>query len=284
MAKAVSTVYYDEKLRLEAYYFHGFTRSFPNHFHEHYVIGLVEGGQRQMQCRGQKYSIGPGSIILLNPGDNHACVQTNGTFTYFSLAIGKNVMLDLAETVGSRQLPCFTANVVYNGEAACYLRELRQLMLAESREFAREEKLLLLLRLLWEKYSLPFACCLPKCRREVEKVCAFLQKHYGECLNLDTICRSAGMGKSALIRAFTQAKGVTPYRYLQSLRIGAAKKMLEQSGVSLLDVALQAGFADQSHFTNFFKLFIGLTPGGYRDIVVGRRLRKTDNKEGDAGV
>ncbi|HBD64705.1 MAG TPA: AraC family transcriptional regulator, partial [Clostridiales bacterium] len=44
-----------------------------------------------------------------------------------------------------------------------------------------------------------------------------------------------------------------------------AKKMMEQ-GVLPIDVALQTGFTDQSHFSNFFKKFIGLTPKQYMNI------------------
>lgn len=58
---------------------------------------------------------------------------------------------------------------------------------------------------------------------------------------------------------------LTPYRYLENIRIGAAKKLLEQ-GAAPIDAALQTGFSDQSHFTNYFNSFIGLAPGIYRDI------------------
>ena len=57
---------------------------------------------------------------------------------------------------------------------------------------------------------------------------------------------------------------MTPYGYLESVRIVAAKRLLEQ-GVSPVDTALQVGFSDQSHFTNYFSRFIGLSPGLYQD-------------------
>ena len=50
---------------------------FPNYFHEYYVIGFVEGGERCLSCRNQEYTIGKGNVILFNPGDSHACVQTD---------------------------------------------------------------------------------------------------------------------------------------------------------------------------------------------------------------
>lgn len=79
------------------------------------------------------------------------------------------------------------------------------------------------------------------------------------------ICCHAGLSKSTLLRAFTKSKGVTPYCYLENIRIGAAKKLLEQ-GVAPIEADLQTGFSDQSHFTNYFNRFIGLAPGVYREI------------------
>ena len=44
MKKEVRTVVYDDELRMEAYRFEGIVQPFPRHFHEHYVIGVVEKG------------------------------------------------------------------------------------------------------------------------------------------------------------------------------------------------------------------------------------------------
>ena len=92
-----------------------------------------------------------------------------------------------------------------------------------------------------------------------------MEEHFTERIYLDQICRHAGLSKSTLLRAFTKSKGVTPYCYLENIRIGAAKKLLEQ-GVAPIEAALQTGFSDQSHFTNYFNRFIGLAPGVYREI------------------
>ena len=74
MKKETRTAVYDNELRLEAYRFEGIAQPFPNHVHEHYVIGLVESGQRILSCQNKEYTIEKGSIVLFNPGDNHACV------------------------------------------------------------------------------------------------------------------------------------------------------------------------------------------------------------------
>ena len=70
-----------------------------------------------------------------------------------------------------------------------------------------------------------------------------------------------------MLRCFVKAKKMTSYCYLQNIRIGKAKEMLEK-GALPIDVALNSGFTDQSHFTHYFKRFLGVTPRIYRDIFI----------------
>lgn len=267
MKKQTRTAVYDDELRIEAYRFEGIVQPFPNHFHEYYVIGFIEDGHRVLSCRNQEYALKKGNILLFNPGDNHACVQSDdGTLDYRGFNITKEVMLDLAEEVtGRRELPGFSKTVIFDEEVTCYLHPLHKLVMKGSCEFGKEEYLLLLISLLIQRYGQPFESCIPECREEIEKACDFMEQHFADRIYLDQICRYAGLSKSTLLRAFTKSKGVTPYSYLENIRIGKAKKLLEQ-GIPPIEAAMQTGFSDQSHFTNYFNRFIGLAPGLYRDI------------------
>lgn len=267
MKKEVRTMVYDDDLHIEAYRFEGIVQPFPNHFHEYYVIGFIEDGERMLSCKNQEYTIARGNVLLFNPGDNHACVQSDGgTLDYRGFNIAKEVMLDLAaEVTGRRDLPGFSRNVIFDEEVTCYLRPLHELVMNDSTEFGKEEALLLLISLLLQQYGQPFERCVPECRDEIEQACKIMERHYAERLSLDRMCRCVGLSKSTLLRAFARSKGVTPYSYLENIRVGKAKRLLEQ-GVPPVEAALQTGFSDQSHFTNCFNRFIGLSPGVYRDI------------------
>jgi AraC-like DNA-binding protein len=213
---------------------------------------------------------------LFNPGDNHSCKQSdNGTLNYRGFNISKETMLDLAEEVtGKRELPGFSENVICDDEVICYLRPLHEMVMDGNRDFGKEENLLFLLSSLIQNYSQPFESCIPECSQEIEKACMFMEQHFTEHIYLDQICRQAGLSKSTLLRAFTKSKGITPYRYLETIRINEAKKLLSK-GVSPLDAAIRTGFSDQSHFTNYFTSFIGLAPGVYREIFFEK------NKDGE---
>ena len=267
MKREIRTVVYDKILQIEAYRFEGIVQPFPNHFHEHYVIGFVENGKRCLFCKDQKYNIKKGEIILFNPGDNHACVQSNHeTFDYRGFNISKSIMLDLAEEItGKRELPRFSKNVIYNDEISCYLQPLHEMIMNGTSDLEKEESLLFLLSALIQNYGQSFENCISECPKEIEKACEFIRQHFNERIYLDQLCNHTGLSKSTLLRAFTKSKGITPYRYLETIRINKAKTLLE-NGVQPIEAAIQTGFSDQSHFTNYFNRFIGLSPGVYRNI------------------
>lgn len=267
MKQETRAAVYDSELRLEAYRLRGIVQPFPNHFHDYYVLGLVEAGERVLVCRGRACTLKPGSLLLLNPGDSHACAQSDGgTLDYRGLNLPQATMQALAaEITGRDELPGFSLCAVSDPEAACCLRALHRLVIQRTQGFGREEALLLLLTRLLAQYAQPFDRCVPECRAEIERTCAFIEQHYVRRITLEQLCSCAHLSKSALLRAFTRSKGVTPYSYLQNIRIGEAKKLLEQ-GVPPVEAALRTGFSDQSHFAHYFQRFIGLPPGAYRDI------------------
>ena len=191
-------------------------------------------------------------------------------------------MLHIAEEVtGKRELPGFSINVISDEGAACYMRSLHEMVMKGISDFGKEETLLLLVSMLIQNYGQAFESCIPEYRQEIEKACDYMKQHFAEHIYLDQICRYAGLSKSTLLRAFTKSKGITPYRYLETIRVNEAKKLLEQ-GMAPVEAAVHTGFTDQSHFSNYFSSFIGLAPGAYREIFVGKDKNESGSvKMGD---
>ena len=82
-------------------------------------------------------------------------------------------------------------------------------------------------------------------------------------LNLDDLACRFSLDKYQLIRHFKRQLGITPNGYLTLLRIEQAKGLLAQ-GHALVEVALETGFYDQSHFARCFRTHTGVTPRGYQ--------------------
>lgn len=255
---------YDPGLHLEAYRFH---RCFPKHFHDYYVIGFVEEGQGSLICKDREYRVQAGDVVIYNPGDSHSCAESGAALDYRGLHIPRETMLNLIEVLtGRREHLVFPRTVLSDGEAACRFRALHEQVMGLS--FGREEELRLLLSRLLRVCGRASAPSSPP-GSAVERACAFMERHYDERISLELLARMTERSKSALVRAFTRERGVTPYRYLENVRIGASKRLLEQ-GVPPAEAALRTGFSDQSHFTNYFSRYIGLTPGAYRELFLNK--------------
>ena len=101
------TARYDPELMVEAYQFQGVMQAFPNHFHEHYVVGFIERGRRNLKVKGECIVTMPGDLLLFNPGENHACQSEDGQpLDYRCINIGADVMAKAArEIFGESGLP-----------------------------------------------------------------------------------------------------------------------------------------------------------------------------------
>jgi AraC family transcriptional regulator len=83
-------------------------------------------------------------------------------------------------------------------------------------------------------------------------------------LSLNALAEEVGMSRAHFARTFREVVGESPHRYVMSRRIEHAKRLLSQSHLGLNEIAHEAGFCSQSHFTQIFRTHLGLTPQQYR--------------------
>jgi AraC-like DNA-binding protein len=79
-----------------------------------------------------------------------------------------------------------------------------------------------------------------------------------------------GLTRYELARQFRTMLGTSPHRYLLMRRLALARDLIHAAR-PLVDVACEAGFADQAHFTRVFRSAFGLTPARYRALRIGHR-------------
>ena len=91
-----------------------------------------------------------------------------------------------------------------------------------------------------------------------------LHARFGESIRAAEIAGEVGVHSAHLARAFRQHFGVSMGSYVRQLRLEWAAEELVRHDTPLAEVALAAGFADQSHFTRSFKRYVGLTPSAFR--------------------
>jgi AraC-like DNA-binding protein len=89
-----------------------------------------------------------------------------------------------------------------------------------------------------------------------------LEEHAFGTFTLTEAARSFEVSPATLVRAFRDAFGITPHRYVVARRIDTARKLL-LAGAPLARTATEVGFHDQAHFTHHFRRHVGATPGRF---------------------
>ncbi len=101
----------------------------------------------------------------------------------------------------------------------------------------------------------------PRQERQVKELMA---ANLRQDVSLNRLARETGLSARHFARAFRQSTGDSPHRWMMKYRIEHAKGLMTDKNLSLAEIALLCGFADQSHFTRVFTAIVGASPGGWR--------------------
>ncbi len=103
----------------------------------------------------------------------------------------------------------------------------------------------------------------------VREALSLMEEAYKGPLSLDDICRRLSISKYYFSRQFTQQVGCSPYEYLLSLRLTAAKTLLRGTSLSVTEISSRSGFHNVSYFVSAFRKREGITPLTYRQTHAG---------------
>ena len=92
----------------------------------------------------------------------------------------------------------------------------------------------------------------------------WLEEHYAENVTLEALAARAGMSVRSLGRRFRGATGEAPAAYQRSLRIEAARRMLERTTKRIEEIVYAVGYDDPRSFARLFRRETGASPGEYR--------------------
>ena len=92
----------------------------------------------------------------------------------------------------------------------------------------------------------------------------YMDVRLGQPVHIQNMTKIIHRSQSQVIRIFKAAYGVTPYEYLMNSRIVAAKRMLDETGMLIREIAFRTGFSDEHYFSDLFKRKVGCSPAAYR--------------------
>lgn len=98
---------------------------------------------------------------------------------------------------------------------------------------------------------------------ELAKLTTYVEDHLEQQITLAELAMVTGVSRFHFARLFRQSTGMSAMAFVEQSRIRRAQTLISESRLPLAEVALMAGFADQSHFTRRFSRHVGCTPGAY---------------------
>jgi AraC family transcriptional regulator len=103
---------------------------------------------------------------------------------------------------------------------------------------------------------------LPK--RRLRRVCDYIREHISAALSLNELAGIAGLGSSHFKMQFRESTGMPVHQYVIAARVEHALELLVRTSAPVADVALQAGFSNQSHLSRHLRRLHGVTPAALR--------------------
>ena len=231
----------------------------PRHAHELFLFCfMIEGGfseklgQRKRECT-------PFTLFTHRPDDTHANQCYSAGAQYFVVEVGQELLSRSREyslvvdrsTEFTHGFPVWLAKRLYN--------EFHQMDAASPLVIEG-----LTLEMLAEVSRRPVETADRTSPRWLERATEMLHAHFAEDMTLERIAGTVGTHPVHLARVFRQYHRCTIGEYIRRLRVEFACRELSLTDAPLSQIALAAGFYDQSHFSRTFKRLVGLTPAVYR--------------------
>jgi AraC-like DNA-binding protein len=252
-----------------------FTSPVGPHAHFEQLVSYYFGGHARCRIGAQSVEFQTGNIGLLNAGEVHEDCISPEQRDYLMVEIKKEFFRELLRDVDlpGQDLPFFP---IPRLEEDRQIKRIFEELRAES-ESQQLGRATFLKSLVTELAIYLLRRFVPSCaseratnsdisglRWEVRKAVEYLQDTFTEDFDLERVSLAANLSKYHLDRVFKRATGLRPNAYVAMLRVDRAKNLLAHTSKPLADIALHLGFADQSHFSNVFKQFSGLSPRAYR--------------------
>jgi AraC-like DNA-binding protein len=235
------------------------TMPFAPHLHEQFAVGACTGGVEVIRYRGGLHYSGPGSVVVLEPGQAH----TGGPagvpyFTY-------RVMYPSAGLLIEGQ-PRFREPVIADPELAAGLRRVHAALSRGIEPIEAESRLSWVLGELVRRHGSPADAEIRVAGLVARQVMTRLADQLICPPALAELAAERGLSRYQLVRSFRAEVGMPPYAWLAQYRVARARTLLER-GHRPAEVSALAGFADQAHLTRWFRRVVGVTPAVYRNSV-----------------
>lgn len=246
--------------------------AYQKHRHDTYAVGVTDSGVQVFDYRGAVHASTPGQAVVLYPDEAHnGRAGTVEGFGYRIVYVEPGLLTDALRALRGRLYPLpFVRDPVSTNPMLA--RALDAAFRVPLESLAVDSLIVDLARGLMagEREGVERTISRRVDARAANRARQFLDAEKTRVVHSRELESITGLTRYDLARQFRVMFGTSPYRYLLMRRLDFARELIHR-GHPLVEVALEAGFADQAHFTRTFRSAFGLTPARYRTLRASER-------------
>ncbi|GMA97372.1 AraC family transcriptional regulator [Pelosinus sp. IPA-1] len=241
--------------------------SYKKHAHEEYSLGIVDKGKSSFWYEGKSEEVSPRTIVFIPPDLVHSCNPEQKEQWKYNMLFINAAWID--SFMNSEAKDLYQYPVVKNisdPEIFSMTNKMIENLVQNASPLEKEESIIAIFEKIVSQID---PVDKGRCKKELPKlqiIKEYLQSNFFDKITLDLLEKVSGINKFHIIRLFKEEFGIPPHMYQTLLRINYAKKQLRKQR-QITDVALEAGFYDQSHFSKVFKSHMGITPDRYEKLI-----------------
>lgn len=230
-----------------------------------YQLLYIAAGQGHFFINGQERVVSAGNIIVYLPGQPQEYVyfKDDKTDVYWVHFTGSDV-----EKIIDYYNIRLSENIIYIGTSPDYQWLFGQII--QEMQLCRprfEELISLLLRnifILISRNLIKANRADNSLENEVELAMHYFRENYRSEINVEDYALTRGMSASNFYRVFKQISGSTPLQFILKLRLSNAQNLLENSNLTIAEIASAVGYENPLYFSRIFHKHIGVSPSEYR--------------------
>jgi AraC-like DNA-binding protein len=238
--------------------------AYHKHRHDTYGICLTDAGVQEFDYRGAARVSLPGQVTVLHPDELHdGHAGTEAGFGYRLLYVEPALIFDAVRLLTGKEgsLPFVRDPVFTNPKLSTAIHSAFE---EDPDPLALDDLILQLAEGLLQADPSATKPAMPRHLdvTAIERARQFLDAEKTRVVRSWELEAVTALSRYDLARQFRAVIGTSPYRYLLMRRLAFARAEMA-SGRALVDIALEAGFADQAHFTRVFAAAFGISPARY---------------------
>lgn len=234
-------------------------KDYASHLHEQTELQYVLSGRVDMEMNGEKVWALPGDLLIVNAGAAHR-EFSDGTPTeklvlYLETEPLYRGFSDTAPVI----FPKISGDVFIGRLMEELMRELRERE-PGYRAVCQSTVMRLMVYLLRNHVEMDQHLHNTGKPDRIKAVSRYIDKHYMEAISNRVLAQLIHVSESRFIHLFKEEMGMSPLKYINTVRLYKAKHLLENGECSVMEVAALVGFSDYNHFDRMFRESFGCTP------------------------